>query len=95
MSLMEMKMTYYHGPPDNPSVISPDTAGPFIAPCQQEAVTEQTLSSLSLTAVRVVTERRDLKDRPGEVKKTLLLPRERSSASERHPCLQAMQKKRL
>jgi hypothetical protein len=42
------------------------------SPCQQEAVTEQTLSSLFLTAVRAVTERGDLKDRLREVKETLL-----------------------
>jgi hypothetical protein len=40
MPLVEMKMTYCCDPLDNPSVVSPDTAGPFIAPCQQEAVTE-------------------------------------------------------
>jgi hypothetical protein len=39
---MEMKTTYYSGPLDNPLTVSPDAAGPFIAPCQQEAVTEQT-----------------------------------------------------
>jgi hypothetical protein len=63
---------------------SPDAVGPFIAPCQQEAVTEQTSSSLFLTAVRAVTERGDLKDRPWKVKETLLLPRKGLFASERH-----------
>jgi hypothetical protein len=43
-------------------VFSPDVAGHFIAPCQQEAVTEQTFSPLFLTAVMEVTERGDLKD---------------------------------
>jgi hypothetical protein len=50
MPLVEMKTT-------TPPVVSPDAAGPFIALCQQEAVTEQTLSSLSLTAVRDTIER--------------------------------------
>jgi hypothetical protein len=40
MPLMEMKMTYYRGPLDNPLVVSPDAVGPFITPCQQESVTE-------------------------------------------------------
>jgi hypothetical protein len=73
-------------------MVSSDSAGPSIVPCQQKAVTEQTLMSLFLTAVRVVTERGDLKDRPQEVKETLLLPRKRLFASERHLCPQAMQK---
>jgi hypothetical protein len=47
---------------------------------------------LSLTVVRAVTERGDLKDRPQEVKETLLLPRKGLFASERHLCPQAMQK---
>jgi hypothetical protein len=42
------------------------------------------LSSLFLTAVRAVTERGDLKDRPKEVKETLLLSRECPAVSERH-----------
>jgi hypothetical protein len=75
-------------------MVSPDAVGVFITPCQQEAVTEQTSSSLFLTAVRVVTERGDLKDRPREVKETLLLPRKCPFASERHPRPQAMQKNR-
>jgi hypothetical protein len=50
-------------------MVSPDAAGPFIAPGQQEAVTEQTSLSLSLTAVRAVTERRELKDGLQEVPK--------------------------
>jgi hypothetical protein len=58
-----------------PLVVSPDAVDPFITPCQQEAVTEQTLSSLFLTKIRVVTERGNLKDGPQEVKETLLLPR--------------------
>jgi hypothetical protein len=65
-------------------VVSPDAAGPFITPCQLEAVTEKTLSSLFLTTVRVVTERGDLKDILQEVKETLLLPRKHLFASERH-----------
>jgi hypothetical protein len=48
--------------------------------------------SLSLTVVRVVTERGNLKDRPQEVKETLLLSRKGLFASERHLCPQAMQK---
>jgi hypothetical protein len=40
--------------------------------------------SLFLTAVRAVTESWDLKDRPQEVKETLLLLREHLSAFERH-----------
>jgi hypothetical protein len=43
-------------------IVSPEAVGCFIAPCQQEAVTEQTSSSLSLTAVRAITERVDLKE---------------------------------
>jgi hypothetical protein len=27
-------------PLDNPFLVSPDSVGPFITPCQQEAVTE-------------------------------------------------------
>jgi hypothetical protein len=73
-------------------MVSPDAVGPFIAPCQQEVVIEQTLSCLFLTAVRVVTERGDLKDRPREVKETLLLPRKCLFATERHLRPQAMQK---
>jgi hypothetical protein len=83
--MVEMKMTYYY-------YYSSDTVGPFIAPCQQEAVTEQTLSSPSLTAVRAITERGDLKDRPQEVKETLLLPRKCLFCSERHLRPQAVQK---
>jgi hypothetical protein len=45
MPLMEMKTTYDWGPLDNPVMVSPDAAGPFITPCQQEAITEQTLSN--------------------------------------------------
>jgi hypothetical protein len=66
--------------------------GPFIAPCQQEAVTEQTSSSLSLTAVRAITDRGNLKVRPQEVKETLLFPRKCLFGSERHLCPQVMQK---
>jgi hypothetical protein len=73
-------------------MVSPEAAGPSIAPCQQEAVTEQTSSSLFLTAVRAVTERGDLKDRLQKVKETLLLPRKCLFASERHLCPQTMQK---
>jgi hypothetical protein len=51
--------------------------------------------SLSLTAVRVTTERGDLKDRPLEVKETLLLPGECLYASERHLRPQAMHKKAI
>jgi hypothetical protein len=59
MPLMEMKTTYYLGPWTTPPLVSPDAAGPFIAPCQQEAITEQILLSLSLTAVRATIERGD------------------------------------
>jgi hypothetical protein len=48
-----------------------------------------------LTAVREVTERRDLKDRPLKVKETLLLPRKCPSASESHLCPWAMHKKAI
>jgi hypothetical protein len=61
MSLMEMKTTYYRGPLDNPSCGQPWHCGPYIAPCQQKAITEQTSSSLFLTAVRVTIERGDWK----------------------------------
>jgi hypothetical protein len=40
-------------------MVSPDAVGPFIAPCQHEAVTEQTLLFLSLTVVRATTEKED------------------------------------
>jgi hypothetical protein len=40
MPLVEIKMTYYHGPLEKSLLFSPDAVGPFIAPCQQEAVTE-------------------------------------------------------
>jgi hypothetical protein len=41
MPLMEMKMFYYCGVPlRTPLGVSPDAVGPFITPCQQEAVTE-------------------------------------------------------
>jgi hypothetical protein len=41
MPLVKMKMTLYCGLLDNPSLlVSSDAAGPFITPCQQEAVTE-------------------------------------------------------
>jgi hypothetical protein len=73
-------------------VVILNAADPFITPCQQEAVTEQTSSSLFLTAVRAVTERGDLKNILQEVKETLLLPRKCMFASERHLCPQAMQK---
>jgi hypothetical protein len=73
-------------------MVSLDTAGPFITPCQQEAVTEQTSSSLCLTAVKAITEREDLKDRPQEVKETLLLPKKHLFAPESHLHPQAMQK---
>jgi hypothetical protein len=42
-------------------MVSPDAEGPFIALCQQEVVTEWTSSSLSLTAVSMITERGDLR----------------------------------
>jgi hypothetical protein len=45
-----------------PLVVSPEAVGRFIGSCQQEALTEQTSSSLSLTAVRAITERVDLKE---------------------------------
>jgi hypothetical protein len=35
-----------------PLMVSPDVAGPFIALCQQESVTEQTSLSLLLTTIR-------------------------------------------
>jgi hypothetical protein len=73
-------------PLTTPLVVSLDTVGPFIVPSQQETVTEQTSLSLFLSAVRVVTERGDLKDRLQEVKETLLLPRKSLFASERHLC---------
>jgi hypothetical protein len=79
-------------PSTTPLVVSPDAVGNFISFRQQEAVTEQTLSSLCFTAVNVVTERGDLKGRPWEVKETLLLPRKCLFASERHLHPQAMQK---
>jgi hypothetical protein len=93
MPLVDMKMTYYRCPLDSPSQkeVSLDAAGPFIALCQQEAVTEQTSLSLFLTTVRAVTERGDLKDRPQEVKETLLRPRKFPFAFERHLCHKAMQ----
>jgi hypothetical protein len=75
-----------------PLVVSLDAVGLFISPYQQEVVTEQNSSSLSQTAVRAITERGDLKDRPQEIKETLLLPRKRVFASERHLCPQAVQK---
>jgi hypothetical protein len=64
---MEMKTTYYQ----RDLVVSPDTVGPFITPCQQEAVTEQTTLSLSLTAVRATIEwgNEGLKDGLQEVTK--------------------------
>jgi hypothetical protein len=76
MPLVEMKTTYYHSALDNPSHGQHETSS----------------SSLSLTAVRANIERGDLKDRPQEVKETLLLPRKCLFASERHLCPQAMQK---
>jgi hypothetical protein len=95
MPLMEMKTTYYCSPLATPLVVSPEAVSPFIAPCQQKAVTEQTLLSLFLTAVRVVTKRGDLKDGLWEVKETLLLSRKLQSASERHLHSQAMHKKAI
>jgi hypothetical protein len=38
-------------------VVSLYAVGLFIAPCQQEAVTEETSLSLSLTSVRAIIER--------------------------------------
>jgi hypothetical protein len=52
MPLVEMKTTYYHSP-----LYLLSQGQPFIDPCQQEAVTEQTLLFISLTAVRATTER--------------------------------------
>jgi hypothetical protein len=40
MPLVEMKTTYYCVPLTTPLVVSSDAADPFIAPYQQEAVTE-------------------------------------------------------
>jgi hypothetical protein len=41
MPLMEMKTTYYHAVPlKTPLMVSPEAAGPSIAPCHQEAVPE-------------------------------------------------------
>jgi hypothetical protein len=57
MPLMEIKTIAV--PSNSSLMVSPDAVGPFITPCQQEAVTEQTSSSLSLTAVRVTIERGD------------------------------------
>jgi hypothetical protein len=73
-------------------LVSPDAAGPFINPCQQDQLLNRLHLSLFLTAVRAVTERGDLKDILQEVKKTLLLPRKHLFASERHVHPQAMQK---
>jgi hypothetical protein len=76
-----------------PLVVSPDAVGPFITPCQQEAVTEQTSSSLFLTAVRAVTDRGDLRDSLQEVKETLLLPRKCSFVSESFSALRQCKKR--
>jgi hypothetical protein len=51
---MEMKMTYCHGPLDNPSHGQPQCLGPFTAPFQQEVVIEETSSSLFLMAARAI-----------------------------------------
>jgi hypothetical protein len=55
MPLMEMKIPTIVVPSTIPLVISPNAVGPFITPCQQEAVIEQTSLSLFLTAVTAVT----------------------------------------
>jgi hypothetical protein len=90
MPVVEMKTTMV--PLTTPLMVNNDAEGPFIVPCKQEAVTDQSLLSLSLTAVRVITERGNLKDRPQEVKEILLLPRKHLFASERHLGPQARQK---
>jgi hypothetical protein len=89
--LMEMKMTYYHGPLDNPSHGQPWSCRPFITPVSRKQLLNRLQLSLFLTVVRAVTERGHLKDRLREVKETLL-PRKCPSASERHLSPQAMQK---
>jgi hypothetical protein len=48
-------------------VISPDALGLFVTPFQQEAVTKWNLFSLFLMAVKVITERGDVKDGLWEV----------------------------
>jgi hypothetical protein len=84
-------MTYYRGPLESFLWSALMLRAPS-SPRQQEAVTEETSSSLFLTVVGAVTERGDLKDRPQEVKETLLLPRKHLFASERYLRPQAMQK---
>jgi hypothetical protein len=69
LPLTEIRITYYLGPLDNPSHLSPDAVGPFIGPCQQESVIEETSLSLFLTAVRAIIERRDSKGGLQEVPK--------------------------
>jgi hypothetical protein len=57
-----------------PLLVSPDAVGPFIAPCQQESSPWIDLS-LSLRAVRMITEWEDLKDGLQEVPKCDNWPR--------------------
>jgi hypothetical protein len=59
MPLMEIKQPTIAVPSHSSLMGNPDAAGPFIAPCQQQAVTEQTSLSPSLTAVRATIERGD------------------------------------
>jgi hypothetical protein len=56
---MEIKRPSIAIPSITPLMVSPDAVGPFVAPFQQETVTEKTLLSLFLTAVRVIIERGD------------------------------------
>jgi hypothetical protein len=88
---MEMKMTYYHSPLDNPSVVSLDT--PSSHPFTRKQSPNRLPSSLFLTAVRATVERGHLKGRrqevhvflkgvnyPGGKKTPLLLPKKHVSA---------------
>jgi hypothetical protein len=83
MPLVELKTTVV--PLTTPLMVSPEAAGPSIAPCQQEAVTEQTSSSLSLAAVRAIPETDGGLEGQTTGGRSVL-------ASERHLHPQAMQK---
>jgi hypothetical protein len=63
INLMEIKMTYYHGPLDNHSCGQPwhYVLGSFVTPFQEKEAFEWTLLSLILTAVRMIIERVELK----------------------------------
>jgi hypothetical protein len=85
MLLMKMKMTYYLGPLDNPSHGQPWCCGPLHHLLSAGSSYWIDLS-LSLRAVRVITERGELKDGLQEVPKVVIGQGDTSPSQETSVC---------